>query len=409
VSTQDAEDLLSLVLSGSVQEDPYEVLDRLRDTAPIYFSDQFKGWFLTRYDDCSELLRSADFHQALGDHLAKADPRYESSAFLQNVANLLSFMNPPQHTRCRRLVARAFTPRIVEASRPHIEQLVAEALAELEDEEEFDVHEMISRRIPGNVICQMMGIPVEDRDMLLGWSDKISHAVQPVIPDDALREADEVVEAFDEYILALAERRRSDPGPDLVSELIAAEADAGKLSHAEFVGVTHTMISAGIETAQGMLSSGVLAFLQTPGEVDKIRADPSLAGAAADEALRLQAPVQVAFQRVALQDSSIADQEIKKGEVVNGMLGAANHDPAAFPPDPHRFRIDRPRERPHLAFGNGIHFCVGAALARVEGEITFRRLFEAMPDLELVDETPQWRARYVIRSPERLRVRRGDG
>jgi cytochrome P450 len=402
----DPEELLALVLTGGSQADPFTVLDRLRELSPIHHSDQFGGWFLTRYSDCADLLRHPGYHQALSESLSVADPRFEGSAFLRNVRYILAFMNPPQHSRCRRLVARAFTPRSVEAARPAIEDAVSRALADIGDATEFDLHQMISRRIPGNVICQMMEIPVEDRDTLLRWSDTISHAVQPVIPDETLEAADRAVEAYWEYIVGLAEERRGRPGSDLISQLVKAEAEEGQLDYAEFVGVTHSLITGGIETAQGMLSSGVLGFLQNPRELSKVLENPELASAATEEALRLQSPVQVSFQRVALEDTSIGDTAIGKGEVVSAMIGAANHDPEAFGADAHAFRIDRPRTPQHLAFGNGIHYCVGAALARIEGEITFRELFTKMPDLQLAEDRPQWRPRYVIRSQERLMVRR---
>lgn len=405
--TDEPEVLLGLILSGDVAGDQYAHLDRLRELAPIYNSETFKGWFLTRYDDCLELLRSGSFDVALG-HLALADPRYEGSAFLQNVANILSFMNPPQHTRCRRLVARAFTPRSVAASRVEIERLVDECLRELEGVPQFDFHQKVSRQIPGNIICALMDIPVEDRDMLLQWADTISHAMAPVMADDALAEADKVELIYCDYILDLAEKRRGRPGTDLISELVAAEAVEGKLTHAEFVGLTHAMITAGIETAQGMLSSGVLAFIQNPAEIHKLLANASLAAPATEETLRLQAPLQIAFQRIAMEDTVIGGQAIAKGEVVNAMLSAGNHDPSVFAPDPHAFRIDRENAKNHLTFGHGIHLCVGAALARLEGELTFPRVFETMPDLQLVEEAPHWLPGFMIRSQDRLLVRRGD-
>jgi cytochrome P450 len=404
--TDDPAVLLAEVMTGQQQEQPYEHLDRLRQLAPIYQSKQFEGWFLTRYEDCLELLRSSAFDVALGEHLAKADPRYEDSAFLQNVGNIISFMNPPQHTRCRRLVSRTFSPRSLMQSRNEIEQLVDECLRQLDGVSEFDFHQAVSRRVPGNVICTMMDIPVEDRDMLLGWSDTIAHALAPVMADDALAAADEVVLVYWDYILELAEKRRAHPGQDLISELVTAEGEEGKLTQAEFVGVTHSMITAGIETAQGMLSSGILAFVQNPAEIDKLLADPSLAAGATEETLRLQAPVQIAFQRIAKQDTRIGGQPIAKGEVVNAMIGAGNYDPAAFGPDPHAFRIDRENARAHLTFGNGIHLCVGAALARMEGEITFPKVLQAMPDLQLVERSPHWRPGYMVRSQDRLLLRR---
>ena len=406
--TDEPEVLLAQLMAGELAQDTAVALDRLREVAPIHRSDQFNGWFLTRYDDCLELLRSTSFDVALGEHLALADPRYNDSAFLQNVANILSFMNPPQHTRCRRLVSRAFSPRSLALSRVEIERLVEECLVQLDGVPTFDLHQQISRQIPGNVILTLMDIPVEDRDMLLKWSDTIAHAIGPVMADDALAEADKVVLIYWDYILELAEQRRAHPGTDLISELVAAEADEGTLTQPEFVGLTHSMITAGIETAQGMLSSGVLAFIQNPAEIDKLMADRSLASAATEETLRLQAPVQITFQRIAMEDTVIGGQAIAKGEVVNAMLGAGNHDPSAFGPDPHAFRIDRGKAKTHLTFGNGIHVCVGAALARLEGELTFPRVFEAMPDLQLVEDEPHWRSGFMIRSQDRLLVRRGD-
>jgi cytochrome P450 len=231
--------------------------------------------------------------------------------------------------------------------------------------------------------------------------------VSPAISDEALQKADEAVKLFWDYILLLADGRRQSPGDDVISALVMAESEEGKLSQAEFVGIVHTLIAGAVNTAQGMLSSGALAFLQCPEERMKLVADEGLAAPATEEVLRFQAPIQIAFQRIAMENTILGNQRIARGEVVNVMIGAANHDPAAFPPDPERFSIDRNNQR-HLTFGNGIHFCVGATVARAEGEITFPRLVARLSNLELVDAVPDWREGYVIRSHETLYVRQSS-
>ena len=399
----DPDDVVLALIEQPAPEDPYPLYHRLREMAPSHPS--IIGMrFLTRYDDCLEVLRSPSFDMAVAQTMAKSDPRYEGSAYLQAVEEMLIFTNPPKHTRIRGVLTRAFTPRVVERLRPRIQELVDGHLDRMADLGGFDLVGELAGVLPSQVICEMLGVPMADQPMVEKWTADIAGTVQPVIPDDALAAADKTTLEFHAYLRELVDQRRRHPEGDLLSAMVQAEDSEGRLDEAELVSFAVTLLGAGTETTTNLLGAGTLALLSNPDQLAKLRADPELIHNAIEELLRFEPPVQMAFPRVATTDMVVGGEEIGEGELVAPLLAAANHDPTIFA-DPETLRIDRSMEKAPLSFGMGAHFCMGAALARAEGEIALRTLLlDRFPGLHLTGEAPAWRSGFTLRGVERLMV-----
>jgi cytochrome P450 len=403
----DADDIVLALMETPQPEDPYPLYHRLREIAPNHPSIMGMR-FLSRYDDCVELLRSPSFHMAVAEVMAKSDERYEHSAWLQAVGDMLIFANPPQHPRIRSVLSRAFTPRIVERLRPRIAELVDGHLDRCAELGTFDLVAELAGVLPSQVICEMLGVPLEDQPEIERWTADIAATVTPVLTDEILAAADKTTVEFHSYLRGLCRDRRDRPRDDLLTAMVQAEDDEGRLSDEELVSFAVTLLGAGTETTTNLIGVGTLAMLQTPAELARLRADPALITAAVEELLRFESPVQMAFVRVATEDTTLGGEEVVENELVCGLIGAANHDPAVFP-DPGELRIDRPPgERAHMAFGQGMHYCMGAALARAEGEIALRSLLiDRFPDLTLAGPAPAWRSAFTLRGVESLWVSTG--
>lgn len=407
VDAMDADDIVLALMETPQPEDPYPLYHRLREIAPNHPSIMGMR-FLSRYDDCVELLRSPSFHMAVAEVMAKSDERYEHSAWLQAVGDMLIFANPPQHPRIRSVLSRAFTPRVVERLRPRIAELVDGHLDRCAQLGIFDLVAELAGVLPSQVICEMLGVPLEDQPEIERWTADIAATVTPVLTDEILAAADKTTVEFHSYLRGLCRDRRARPQDDLLTAMVQAEDDDGRLSDEELVSFAVTLLGAGTETTTNLIGVGTLALLQTPAELARLRADPGLITAAVEELLRFESPVQMAFVRVATEDTSIGGEEVVENELVCGLIGAANHDPAVFP-DPGELRIDRaPGERAHMAFGQGMHYCMGAALARAEGEIALRSLLiDRFPGLTLAGTAPAWRSAFTLRGVESLWVSTG--
>ena len=403
----DADDIVLALMETPQPEDPYPLYHRLREIAPNHPSIMGMR-FLSRYDDCVELLRSPSFHMAVAEVMAKSDERYEHSAWLQAVGDMLIFANPPQHPRIRSVLSRAFTPRVVERLRPRIAELVDGHLDRCAQLGTFDLVAELAGVLPSQVICEMLGVPLEDQPEIERWTADIAATVTPVLTDEILAAADKTTVEFHSYLRGLCRDRRARPQDDLLTAMVQAEDDEGRLSDEELVSFAVTLLGAGTETTTNLIGVGTLALLQSPAQLAILRADPGLITATVEELLRFESPVQMAFVRVATEDTSLGGEEVVENELVCGLIGAANHDPAVFP-DPGELRIDRaPGERAHMAFGQGMHYCMGAALARAEGEISLRALLiERFPGLTLAGPAPAWRSAFTLRGVESLWVSTG--
>src|SRR5262245_25707552 len=379
--------------------DPYPTYHRLRTEDPVHLSP-LGFWVLTRYEDVVAVLR---------------DPRFEKEPMIAAVAARfgiaagtigLSMLDrdPPAHTRLRSLVSKAFTPKVVEGMRPHIQEIVDGLLARVAGAGSMDLIEEFAYPIPVMVICGLLGVPVEDHERFKGWSLDIARGLDaimlPVHAEVAIRSG-VARQGLIGYFRELIAARRASPRSDLLSALIAAEEAGDKLSEEELLASCVLLLVAGHETTVNLIGNGTLALLRNPGELRRLRENPGLIAGAVEELLRYDGPVQ-RTARTPSEDVTIRGHTIAKGDMVMPFIGAADRDPAQFP-DPDRLDITRAENR-HVAFGMGIHFCLGAPLARVEGQIAINTLLQRLPKLTLVTEKPEFRQSLTLRGLTALRV-----
>jgi pimeloyl-[acyl-carrier protein] synthase len=379
--------------------DPYPTYRRLRTEDPVHHSP-LGFWVLTRYDDVVAALR---------------DPRLAKEALAAFVAARfgtpvpamgLSMLDrdPPDHTRLRGLVSKAFTPRVVEGLRPRIQQIVDGLLDRAAERGSMDLIEEFAYPIPVAVICEMLGVPVEDHERFKGWSLDIARGLDLIWlgPDSEVgRRSVAARQALAEYFRGLIAQRRAAPRTDMLSDLIAAEEAGDKLSEVELLATCILLLIAGHETTVNLIGNGTLALLRRRDQLERLRREPALIGSAVEELLRFDGPVQ-RTARIPSEDVVFGGRTIAKGEMVMPFIGAADRDPAQFS-DPDRLDIGRADNR-HIAFGWGIHFCLGAPLARIEGQIAIGTLVRRLPKLELATSEPEYRQSLTLRGLKALPV-----
>jgi len=384
------------------RRDPYPALRRLRASAPVTFHPVFRSWLVSRYEDCTQVLRlpttSVDRAQ-LGD-LELLDLSPEA---IEGIRASLLMIDPPDHTRIRGLVNKAFTPRVVEALRPRVEAIVAELLdaVEARGARRFDLIEDFAYPLPVIVIAELLGIPAEDREAFKRWSDQLAVVLDPFSTGGRFDGVDRAfVEARAYFSRIFAERRR-DPRDDLVSALVAAEEAGERLNETELLSVCLLLLGAGHETTTGLIGNAVLTLLRHPTERRWLLEDPARVAPAVEELLRWDSPVQMT-DRIVSEDLELGGARIRAGEQVVLLLGAANRDPDRFSA-PESLDLARAEGR-SLSFGHGIHFCVGAALARVEAQIAIPAVLRRWPTLALerAPRAADYKPSMVLRGLERL-------
>jgi len=364
---------------------PYDVYRRLRDTAPVHRiagPDGTPAWIVTRYDDVRAAL--ADPRLALDKRHATAGTYKGFSLPPALDANLLN-MDPPDHTRIRRLVGRAFTPRRIEQLREPIRRTADRLLDALGSHGTTDLIASYAAPLPITVICDLLGIPDEHRLDFRVWTDTLV-APDPAAGPAAAKEA--IVAMLGFFTRLLADKRR-EPADDLLSDLIAVRDEGDRLSEDELMSLAFLILFAGYENTVQLIGNAVLALFQHPGQLDALRKDPARLPAAVEEFLRYEGPALLAIRRFPLEDVTIGGVTVPAGETVWVSPSAANRDPDRFP-DPDRLDLARDASG-HLALGHGIHYCLGAPLARAETEIALAALLERFPDLALAEPTPRWR------------------
>jgi cytochrome P450 len=384
-----------------VRQDPWPAYRHYRDAAAINrMADG--GWLTMRFAECGDVLRDRRF----GSDPAKLNEAGRASVGGNDVyvpgSPILLFLDPPDHTRIRSLVSKAFTPGTVSRLRPWVEGLVDELLDEQIESGEIELLADLAYPLPAEVICQLLGVPAHDRDQFREWSAAGSRMLDGNL-DPATREAGvlAVMRLF-AYFAELLEERRRDPRDDLLSGLVAAEEAGDRLTPEELISTVVLLFVAGHETTMNLIGNGVLAMLDHPEQLALLRADPSRVRAAVEEALRYEGTVQL-VPRVALEPVTIGDAHLEEGDSVIVGLAAANRDPRRFT-DPDVFDLTR-ADAGHLAFALGPHHCLGAALARLETEVTFAAVARRLHDLELVGERPRYRAHAILRGLEALPLR----
>jgi len=377
--------------------DPYPSYQRLRDE-PVLQRTPLGAWLASNYADVDTILRDRRFGR---DYVRITHEVYGPDAFdepvLASMRHWMALLDPPDHTRVRGLIAKAFTPRRLDALRPRIEAVVQELLDDLAPRGEMDLLRDFSYPLPFNVICEVLGIPPSDRESATTALLVSNRVLEPtLLSREEMQDANASVLEQEAYFRDLIARRRQDPGDDLISLLAAVEEAGDRLSEAEMIGNIFLMFGAGYETLANLLGNGMLVLLSDRTQWERLRAEPSLVANAVEEMLRFDSPAQMTG-RVAFEDVEIGDVTIRAGEMVICLLGAANRDPAAYS-EPDAFQVDRPDVRP-MSFGGGIHRCIGAQLARIEAETAIRALLTRLPDLRLAAPTqPSRRPSFAVRA-----------
>ena len=387
-------ELDELLVSKEFMEDPYPVLRQLREEDPVHWSDSIGGWILTRYDDIVITFKDVSHYSNEG-RLAKAveylpaESRAEFKVF-EDHYRLKSLINsdPPDHTRLRGLVNKAFTPRVVESMRPRIQAIVDELLDSVQQDGRMDVIKDLAIPLPATVLSEILGVRKADISLFKAWADDIlayQGVNKPAV--EILRRGQSAILGIRAYLGELIEEKRRQPSEDLLSQLVAAESEGDKLSESELVNSSITLLVAGHETTTSLIGNGIYTLLRHPDQWQLLQDDPSLLTSAIEEMLRYESPV-ARQPRLMKQDAEMGGKQMRQGEIAFQMLNAANRDPAYFV-DPDLFDIQRQKNR-HIAFGVGIHFCVGAPLARTEGQIVFSTVMKRLPRIRLVEEKPDW-------------------
>ena len=380
--------------------DPYPTYHRLRDEDPVHHSP-LDFWVLTRYEDVAAVLRDPRF---IKEPLVSMVAARFGVSVPPGVGLSMLDRDPPDHTRLRSLVSKAFTPRVVEGLRPRIQKMVDDLITQAEAVGTMDLIEEFAYPIPVNVICEMLGVPVEDHERFKGWSLDIARGLDSVwLPPESEipKRSGAARHAIGDYMRGLIAERRASPRGDLLSALIIAEEAGDKLSEDELIATCILLLIAGHETTVNLIGNGTLALLRHPEELRRLRQTPGLITSAVEELLRYDGPVQ-RTARITSTEVTIGGRTIPKGEMVMPFIGAADRDPSQFP-DPDRLDLGRADNR-HIAFGWGIHFCLGAPLARVEGQIAIDTLVRRLPRLALVDAEPEHRQSLTLRGLKALPV-----
>lgn len=390
----------ALLFTPQGRTDPYPLYHQLRDTNPVHRIEL--GWLLTRYDDCWAVLRDPRFGK---DFVSQTEAKF-GSAWAQHPAlkqqeKMMINLGGAEHTRVRRLVSKSFTPRMIDRLRPHIEETVVDLVGPLAEAGGGNILEAIGFPLPVTIIGEMLGVPKSDREQFRGLVADLVAIFEMAVSAEQLAAADQAQLVVQEYFLGLIDEKRRHPGEDLLSGLVQVEVDGDHLTDLELTTMALLLFAAGFETTTNLFGNGLYALLRHPEQVRKLRADPGLFPNLPDELLRYDGTVQMT-NRVAETDVEVAGVTIPSGDQVFPIVGAGNHDPAVFE-DPDTLDVTRADIRP-LTLGGGAHFCLGAALARVETEVTFRTLLSRLESIEL-DGTPHFHDRLT---PARTRVAAGD-
>lgn len=388
-------------------QNPYPLFHRLRAEDPVHWCEPMKLWLVTRYDDVFAGLREPRFSSNRTDMYVQAlspELKRKVQPLLDHVSRWIQLTDEPDHTRLRKLVTLAFTPRMIQLLRPRIMQLVESLLSEVRPGEPFDLVARFCGPLPATIICEMLGIPLAERDEFRLMTERLmrfSTSGGPKLKNHA-EQANEALGQLIAMFERLVSECRRTPRPDLLSALVQAEADGDRLSNDELYAMCVFVFLAGHETTTNGIASGLLALLQHPGQFAALKENPDgLARGVVEETLRYESPVTRAV-RQAGEDFDFAGKRICRGQLVVHLLGAANRDPTQFP-EPDRFDPSRQPNR-HLAFGYGAHFCLGAVLARLEMEIAFRTVVQRLPSLRLAGGELAWKPLMGIRALKALPV-----
>jgi cytochrome P450 len=406
-----AEDALELDNFFMTIQNPYPVYTYLRENEPVHWNQMFNCFMLTRYDDVNQVF--SDYRRFSSDIWSNA-PEFlgytgedETSQYLRQIIPFLAYnlqgMDPPGHTRQRTLMMKTFTPRMIEAFRPTVQKLVDELIDQKLPDGSMDIVADLAYPLPSNVILDLLSIPRSGRPYIRASAEAINEFVATILftgPQVWPRLAGVFAEVT-RYLKSLIAERRKNPGQDLLTRMVQAEENGDMLSEDEIVIATNFLLFAGHETTANLIAVGLYYLLQNPEPMAQLRADPSKIPLAVEELLRYVSPVHTLARRT-VQDVTIRGVAIPENSSIYLLIGAANRDPEKFP-DPEKLDINRPPVR-SLGFGYGIHFCIGAALARMESQVAFETIIKRLPDLKTAIDPPEFRPNYSLRGLKALQV-----
>jgi len=386
--------------------DPYPVYEDLRAHAPLRFDEDTQHWLVSRHADVNALLRDRRLgrtyrHLASDEEMGHTPPDPSLRPFWHLIEHGILDMEPPTHTRVRRLVAKAFSPTMVESMRAPVQRLMDGLVDAVDADAPFDLIASIAEPLPVAVIAELLGVPEADHHLLRPWSADICRMYELHPEPEDERVAVRASVEFSDYLRALSRERRARPTGDLISEMVQVVDDGERLTEDELIGTCVLLLNAGHEATVNVTGNGWWALLRHPAQLAMARRDPSIVPPAVEELMRWDTPLQM-FERWVLEEVELYGVTVPRGAELGLLFGSANRDPAVFErPDELDLRRD---PNPHVTFGAGIHFCLGAPLARLELQTSFATVLRRLPGLELVEE-PRWKPNYIIRGLESLWVR----
>lgn len=386
---------------------PYPTYKKFLNEFPVFWSEELSAWIISPYELVeaglhSSTLNAGERMSAASSHFSDEE-RKQYSAILHNLNNWIVFQDPPSHTRLRRLISKSFTPRSITAFEPKIEKIVNDLLDEIGDKEKFDLVAEFSFRLPAAVMCDLLGIPLDRQWDLKRWADGIAgFSAAARVTSEKAKFANEMALESRKYLITLFEQLRKEPGDNLLSRLVDQSDEPNPLSDDELVALVVQLFFAGFETTEGLIGNMMIALANHPDELAKLRANPELITNAVEETLRFDSSI-LKQSRVASEDQDFGGQKIKKGDYMHFMIGAANYDPARFS-NAHIFDVER-EDVGHVSFGHGIHFCIGAPLARLEARIALRALLERLSRIEILEPAPVYPELFAVRKPLHLWIR----
>ena len=386
---------------------PYPTYKKFLNESPVFWSEELSAWIISPYELVeaglhSSTLNAGERMSAASSHFSDEE-RKQFSAILHNLNNWIVFQDPPSHTRLRRLISKSFTPRSITAFEPKIEKIVNDLLDEIGDKEKFDLVAEFSFRLPAAVMCDLLGIPLDRQWDLKRWADGIAgFSAAARVTSEKAKFANEMALESRKYLITLFEQLRKEPGDNLLSRLVDQSDEPNPLSDDELVALVVQLFFAGFETTEGLIGNMMIALANHPDELAKLRANPELITNAVEETLRFDSSI-LKQSRVASEDQDFGGQKIKKGDYMHFMIGAANYDPARFS-NAHIFDVERD-DVGHVSFGHGIHFCIGAPLARLEARIALRALLERLSRIEILEPGPVYPELFAVRKPLHLWIR----
>ncbi|MGH3852216.1 MAG: cytochrome P450 [Pseudonocardiaceae bacterium] len=385
-------------------QDPYPLYERMRREHPVYRGPQ-GIWYLTRYADVDAALRDPRLskdHARMRRWYARQPGGENLDRLRDRFSRSMLHADPPDHTRLRKLANKAFTARRTESLRPRIETIVNELLeTAVAAGPAMDLISALAYPLPITVICELVGIPPGDRHRVRAWSRELVNQTEAAATPDTCQRVEQAADEFEEYLRDLIGKRRAEPADDILSALVAVAERGERLTENELLSTCYLLLVAGHETTVNLIGNGTLALLRHPDQLRRLRQDPTLIRSAVEELLRYDSSVQ-RVTRIVVGQVEVGGQTLGDGEFVSAVLAAANRDPGCFP-DPDRLDLGRANNR-HVSFGNGPHFCLGAPLARLEGEVAIGALVPRLPTLRLDTDTIEWRPKPALRGLERLPI-----